>query len=73
MSSWTRRKARIAGDSAFRARVYAQQIASRRRRRERERAGLAPACDHVYRDGRRCWLVGPHRHGGIDSSAIAVI
>lgn len=38
MSTWKRRKERLQTDPEFRARVYAQQAESRRRRRLREEA-----------------------------------
>lgn len=69
MSSWDRRKARIAEDPEFRARVYRHQVDSRRRRQDRERSGLGPVCSHVYRDGRACWRQDGHRHAGIDTTA----
>lgn len=65
MSKWARRQERIATDPEFRARVYQHQIESRRRRLDRERAGLGPVCSHVYRDGRSCWRTDAHAHGGV--------
>ena len=62
MSTWARRKERIATDPEFRARVYRHQVESRQRRREQERLGLGPVCQHVYRDGRSCWRLDDHRH-----------
>lgn len=65
MSTWARRKDRIANDPEFRARVYRHQTDSRKRRQDRARAGGGPICEHVYRDGRACWRVDLHRHGGV--------
>lgn len=64
MSSWARRKERIASDPEFRRRVYQQQTESRRRRRAAERGGSGNPCPHYYRDGRRCWRTDEHQHGG---------
>lgn len=62
MSTWARRKERIATDPEFRARVYRQQTESRKRRQDRVRSGLGPVCSHVYRDGRACWRQDTHGH-----------
>lgn len=64
MSTWARRKERLESDPEFRARVYQHQTESRKRRLDRQRAGLGPVCEHVYRDGRSCWRSDPHSHEG---------
>lgn len=61
-------------DPEYRRRVHGQQVASRARRRQTEweefvagnaARGVA-ACRHEYPNGRRCWKVHPHRHGGVE-------
>lgn len=68
------RKARMDRDPEFRRRVLDAQARSRRKAtdgrwlafvEEHTARGVA-VCRHEYPNGRRCWRVHPHRHGGIE-------
>jgi hypothetical protein len=64
-SVYANRKARMERDPEFRAKVYAAQSASRAKRRQRELEESGDlVCGHEYANGRRCWKVYAHTHGG---------
>jgi hypothetical protein len=61
------RKARMARDPEFKARVLASQAASRRNARLshlQTKAILGIACGFEFKGGRHCWKGYEHRHGG---------
>jgi hypothetical protein len=72
--SYATKKARMDRDPEFKTRVLAAQARSRRKRTDGRWLAFVelngsrgvPVCQHEYPNGRRCWRVHPHRHGGIE-------
>lgn len=72
---YQQKKERMERDPDFKRRVYAQQVASRARRREAVREQSDMVCGHPYSNGRHCWRSDVHTHGGqtVDPMAAEIV